>query len=186
MICDPTTKGHAAPRPGHESSASDTIFKQPAALASSASNEAIQSIAQNVGLFRYARNDLPRTSIRIPAARSARAFFQTSRQQTEGAGNAGCFAHPQPCVRKMKAHKLKSPQVGRNIPTFPARWFYGFFRALLGDRAFLPPSSERCENIATNLASASGCRDHTTSPSANDAARHAAQLTSIASRVPRS
>jgi hypothetical protein len=177
MICDPTTKGHAAPRPGHESSASDTIFKQPAALARSASDEAIQSIAQIA---------MTRTRVRIPAARCARAFFQTSRQQTEGAGNAGCFAHPQPCVRKMKAHKLKSPQVGRNIPTFPARWFYGFFRALLGDRAFLPPSSERCENIATNLASASGCRDHTTSPSANDAARHAAQLTSIASRVPRS
>ena len=26
-------------------------------------------------------------------------------------------------------------------PTFPARWFYGLYRALLGDRAFLSPSS---------------------------------------------
>jgi hypothetical protein len=25
-------------------------------------------------------------------------------------------------------------------PAFPAQWFYGFLRALLGDRAFLPPS----------------------------------------------
>jgi hypothetical protein len=26
------------------------------------------------------------------------------------------------------------------IPAFPARWFYGLFRALPGERAFLPPS----------------------------------------------
>jgi hypothetical protein len=31
------------------------------------------------------------------------------------------------------------------MPAFPARWFYGFLRALPGDRAFLPPSSTRCE-----------------------------------------
>jgi len=30
-------------------------------------------------------------------------------------------------------------------PAFPARWFYGFLRALPGDRAFLPPSSVRCK-----------------------------------------
>ena len=52
----------------------------------------------------------------------------------------GAWPHPQPCVRKVKAHKLKSPQVGRNIPAFPARWFYGLCRALPGDRACLPPS----------------------------------------------
>ena len=55
-------------------------------------------------------------------------------------GMPGAQPHPQPCVRKVKAHKLKSPQVGRNIPAFPARWFYGLCRALPGDRACLPPS----------------------------------------------
>jgi hypothetical protein len=44
--------------------------------------------------------------------------------------------------------------------------FNGFLRALPGDRALLPPSSAQCESIIANLASASGCRDHTTSPSA--------------------
>jgi hypothetical protein len=49
-------------------------------------------------------------------------------------------------------------------PAFPARWFYGFLRALPGDRAFLPPS---LVNSSTNLAPASGRQNHTTSPSAS-------------------
>src|SRR5450631_2136239 len=48
-------------------------------------------------------------------------------------------------------------------PTFPAQWFYGFLRALPGDRAFLPPS---LADRSTSLTPASGCQDHTTSPSA--------------------
>jgi hypothetical protein len=35
------------------------------------------------------------------------------------------------------------PQVHRSQPAFPARWLYGFLRALLGDRAFLSPSPLR-------------------------------------------
>jgi hypothetical protein len=41
--------------------------------------------------------------------------------KTEGAGNAGRPMHPQPCVRKVKAHKSKSPQVHRTNPALPAR-----------------------------------------------------------------
>src|SRR5690349_12726660 len=33
---------------------------------------------------------------------------------------------------KCRKHASKSPQVRRNSPAFPARWFYGLFRALLG------------------------------------------------------
>src|ERR1700742_1560137 len=33
------------------------------------------------------------------------------------------------------------PQVHRFQPAFPARWLYGFLRALPGDRALLSPSS---------------------------------------------
>jgi hypothetical protein len=40
---------------------------------------------------------------------------------------------------KQKAHALVRSH--RNHPAFPAQWFYGLFRALPGDRAFLPPSS---------------------------------------------
>src|SRR6185437_3515723 len=49
----------------------------------------------------------------------------------EGAGKAGCSAHPQPRVQ-IKKHTSKSPQVRRNNPAFPARWFTAYGRALLG------------------------------------------------------
>src|SRR3979409_2526244 len=42
--------------------------------------------------------------------------------------------------------------------------FNGFLRALPGDRACLPPSSADC---SADLTPASGCQDHTTSPSAS-------------------
>src|ERR1039458_5754381 len=42
---------------------------------------------------------------------------------------------------------------------------YGLYRALPGDRAFLPPSPLR-SLLLKNLTPASGCQDHTTSPSA--------------------
>jgi hypothetical protein len=58
-----------------------------------------------------------------------------------------------------------------NVPAFPARWFYGFLRDLLGEPGFLPPSSARCVSIVANLISASGYRDHTTSPSEKRRAR---------------
>src|SRR6202171_640725 len=45
----------------------------------------------------------------------------------------------------------------------PRNGFNGFLRALPGDRALLPPSSADC---SANLTPASGCQDHTTSPSA--------------------
>ena len=48
-------------------------------------------------------------------------------------------------------------------PAFPAQWFYGFLRALPGDRACLPPSPT---DHSVNLTPASGRQDHTTSPSA--------------------
>ena len=51
--------------------------------------------------------------------------------------------HPRPHVQMKKAHELKSPQVRRNDPAFPARWLYDLFRALSGDRAFLSPSPLR-------------------------------------------
>jgi hypothetical protein len=54
-------------------------------------------------------------------------------------------------------------------PAFPARWFYGFLRALPGDRACLPPSPHG--KNPHDLTPASGRQDHTTSPSASRAVR---------------
>ena len=39
----------------------------------------------------------------------------------EGAGKAGCLLHPQPGVRKMKAHQPSHHRFNRVIPAFPAR-----------------------------------------------------------------
>jgi hypothetical protein len=48
--------------------------------------------------------------------------------------------------------------------------FNGLLRALPGDRAFLPPSPLR-SLLLKNLTPASGCQDHTTSPSAGNIIR---------------
>jgi hypothetical protein len=79
------------------------------------------------------------------------------------------------CTRGLvcKMHKGKRTRAYRfsgGNPAFPARWFYGLFRALPGDRAFLPPSPPR-SLLLENLTPASGRQDHTTSPSASSAAR---------------
>ncbi len=66
--------------------------------------------------------------------------------------------------------------VGGNTPAFPAQWFYGLLRPLLGERAFLPPSAcghprvtarSGSTRLPQTLAPASGRQDHTTSPSAS-------------------
>jgi hypothetical protein len=56
-------------------------------------------------------------------------------QEIEGAGKAGCFAHPQPRVGNEKTTRAKVTTGSPNNPAFPARWLYGLFRALPGDRA---------------------------------------------------
>jgi hypothetical protein len=57
-------------------------------------------------------------------------------------------------------------QVTPESPGIPRAMVYGLFRALPGDRAFLPPSSLR-SLLLKNLTPASGRQDHTTSPSAS-------------------
>src|ERR1700736_4494586 len=61
-----------------------------------------------------------------------------------------------------------SIQVQRRQSGFPCAVVYGLFRALPGDRAFLPPSSPR-SLLPRNLTPASGRQDHTASPSATTA-----------------
>jgi len=92
------------------------------------------------------------TDTASPPRRLSRASFaQTSNPpRSEGAGNAGCQAHPQPRMRKSKAYELVT--TGQpNDPAFPAQWAYGFLRALSGDRAFLSP-------WVTTLARCTGCQ----------------------------
>ena len=54
-----------------------------------------------------------------------------SLEKSEGAGNAGCPRHPQPVCIDSK-HTVVTTSTPDH-PAFPAQWFYGLCRALLGD-----------------------------------------------------
>ena len=92
---------------------------------------------------------------------------------------ASCAHGSGRCTRVFTA---SSPENARH----PHAMVYGLWRALPGDRAFLPPSPADC---STDLTPASGCQDHTTSPSASISfARTLAcadTVASTASRTPR-
>ena len=87
-------------------------------------------------------------------------------RKQEGAGKTGCALHPRSRVQNAQRKRTRAYRFSGGNPAFPAQWFYGLFRALPGDRAFLPPSSARSLLLA-NLTPASGRQDHTTSPSAS-------------------
>src|SRR6202023_314095 len=42
--------------------------------------------------------------------------------------------------KKCTKKRTRAYRFSGGNPAFPAQWFYGLFRALPGDRAFLPPS----------------------------------------------
>jgi len=105
-------------------------------------------------------------------------------RKTEGAGNAGRLARPQPRAQKKKAHELVTTGSPKTFRHSLRDGFNAFLRALPGDRAFLSPSSARCVSIAACLAPASRRQDHTTSPSACRRSSCGLQ-TSIASRAQR-
>src|SRR3982074_417025 len=94
-------------------------------------------------------------------------------KKTEGVGNAGCPLHPQPRVHFVLVERTRVTTSTPESPDVPARsGFNGFLRALLGDRALLPPSPTDmflskpgwADSNSANLTPASGRQDHTTSP----------------------
>src|SRR6201746_2621924 len=44
---------------------------------------------------------------------------------------------------KMDKKRTRAYRFSGGNPAFPAQWFYGLLRALLGDRALLPPSTAK-------------------------------------------
>src|SRR6266545_495998 len=91
----------------------------------------------------------------------------------EGVGNAGCPLHPRPRVHFVLVERTRVTTSTPESPDVPARnGFNGFLRALLGDRACLPPSPTDmllskpgwADSNSANLTPASGRQDHTTSP----------------------
>src|ERR1700676_3409614 len=107
--------------------------------------------------------------VRILAARCARALRRLPpSERTRGRRESRVRAAPAISCAKMHKKTHTSIQVQRRQSGFPCAVGYGLFRALPGDRAFLPPSSPR-SLLLKNLTPASGRQDHTASPSATTA-----------------
>jgi hypothetical protein len=89
---------------------------------------------------------------------------ETTRLENEGVGNAGRTVHPQASCARVESRKHTSSHGRTGITRHPrTQWSYGLYRALPGDRAFLPPSSLR-SLLLKNLTPASGRQDHTALP----------------------
>src|ERR1700704_5017089 len=86
-------------------------------------------------------------------------------------GRRECRAPDAPAAARamVVVERTRVSQVTPESPGIPRAMVYGLFRALPGDRAFLPPSPLR-SLLLKSLMPASGHQDHTTSPSASRAA----------------
>jgi hypothetical protein len=101
---------------------------------------------------------------RSRGADSARGVQELIRPENRGRGECRVPAAPAAPRAMKKAHGRSRREV-TGTPGIPARnGFNGFLRALLGDRAFLSPSSAL---VLADLTPASRRQDHTTSPSAS-------------------
>ena len=87
------------------------------------------------------------------------------RQEQEGAGKAGCALHPRSRVQTCTKKRTRAYRFSGGIPAFPAQWFTAY-------SALSPVTGLFCHRhprevlLPANLTPASGCQDHTASPSA--------------------
>jgi hypothetical protein len=81
-------------------------------------------------------------------------------KRAQGKPGADCARSPVCESATEDAHGLNY-RYSQDIPAFPAQWFYGFLRALPGERPFLPPSPI---DRSIGLTPGSRRQDHTTSP----------------------
>ena len=91
--------------------------------------------------FAFVAGNDGETNVRILAARGARGVREFSPFENRGRRESRVPMHPQPRVQCRKHTSVVTTGSPETIPAFPAQWFYGFLRALPGDRACLPPSS---------------------------------------------
>src|SRR6202049_3928431 len=115
------------------------------------------------------RNARRQTRLRVPRRICARGLLEISlpsNQRAQGIPGSRCTRGL--VCNSAQNKRTRAYRFSGGNPAFPAQWFYGLFRALPGDRAFLPPSPAL---LSANLTPASGRQDHTTSPSASHAVR---------------
>src|SRR5258707_12664752 len=80
---------------------------------------------------------------------------------------------------KIAKKRTRAYRFSGGNPAFPAQWFYGLLRALLGDQACFTPSSPL---LIADLTPPSGRQNHTTSPYASRPRSPRALPASTASR----
>jgi hypothetical protein len=100
-------------------------------------------------------------SRRMFCARFARTFRPLT---SEGAGNAGRPMRPMAACAMVVVERTRVSQVTPESPGIPRAMVYGLYRALPGEPGFLATVTRG--NSSASLTPASGCQDHTTSPSA--------------------
>src|SRR6202011_1569122 len=83
----------------------------------------------------------------------------------EGAGNAGRPMRPIAACAMVEVEHTRVSQVTPESPGTPRAMVYGLYRALPGEPGFLATVAGGI--ASTDLTPASGCQDHTTSPSAS-------------------
>jgi hypothetical protein len=97
-------------------------------------------------------------------------FAGTSRPlRTEGAGNAERPMRPIAACAMVVVERTRVSQVTPESPGIPRAMVYGLYRALPGEPGFLATVASGI--ASTDLTPASGCQDHTTSPSARQRPR---------------
>src|SRR6202048_67191 len=107
-----------------------------------------------------------RTRLRDLAACFARVLWETPRPlNNEGAGNAGRPMRPIAACAMVVVERTRVSQVTPESPGIPRAMVYGLYRALPGEPGFLATVAGGI--ASTDLTPASGCQDHTTSPSAS-------------------
>ena len=108
------------------------------------SDEAIHRAAQReewiASSARAPRNDVERDAVSHSRGMIyPRVSFRRPSKE-EGAGNAGCALHPRSRVQDAQRKRTRAYRFSGGSPAFPAQWFYGLCRALLGDEFVLSPS----------------------------------------------
>src|ERR1700730_6014369 len=89
----------------------------------------------------YARFQTAKTQIRILAARCVRGLLPTSLSKQRAQGKPGARCTRSLASESDKAHEHRHHRFTETIRPSLRNGFNGLFRALPGDRAFLPPSS---------------------------------------------
>ena len=99
-----------------------------------------------------------------PNAFFARYSFISRPLRIEGAGNAGRPMRPAVSCARWNRKRTRAYRSHRNHPAFPTQWLTDYTVLSPVLRAFWPPSPAL---LNANLTPASGCQDHTSSPSAS-------------------